>query len=734
VDRAAALHLRADEPPEERAVSGDIRFWAKRYLDEGWAVFPIPRGEKGPRESGWQKRAAERGYKPEDFPQGCNVGALVGEPSGDRVDVDLDAPEAVSAGGLLLPRTGLVHGRPSKRASHWWFLCKGATRRCFKDPLVADEEATLLEVRCGSGLQTVLPPSLNTKNGPETVEWEQERGPMEIAPADLDKYAAAAAIAALLARYWPRQEGSGRHSLALAAGGFLGRYMEDKELAAQTIKAMLRIAGDPQADLRARAARETIEKLKRGETRVTGGPTFVKDFPHGEQIASRVLSWLGAEDEDAVDRMNDRFFMVAYGTTVVVAEPTKTEVLLWDFEQFDRLFVKHRVQVGKKEVPVSKWWREHKRGAQFDRLVYAPPGAQVQAGPRDYNGWRGFSVEPKAGDWSLNREHVRRVLCGGDAETFEWLLDWAAMLFQQPGRHAETAIVLLGGQGVGKGHFADKMLGRTFDSRHYAHVVDRRRVFGQFNDVLSGRCLLFVDEATWGGDKRDAGIIKGLVTEGTVQIERKHIPAAFEPSMLHIVLASNEKWPVGVDADDRRFCVVRVRDDKSSDLGYFAAMLAELEAGGRAAMLAELLERPVDPNRLRRPPNTDARRDLKVRSLGPEETWWYEKLWEGQLLPFHKGWMPEVQKDTLYEDYVQALQKTGCTRRQFETELGMLIRSLAPGAREVRKRPDLKRWWIMPPLADCRRAFAATLRSRFDWPSEHEKPLPAGRKQETEEL
>lgn len=45
-----------------------------------------------------------------------------------------------------------------------------------------------------------------------------------------------------------------------------------------------------------------------------------------------------------------------------------------------------------------------------------------------YNLWRGWGVEAGEGDWSLMRDHMRDVICGGDEAAFQYLLGWVACL------------------------------------------------------------------------------------------------------------------------------------------------------------------------------------------------------------------------------------------------------------------------------------------------------------------
>src|SRR5262245_30249207 len=331
-----------------------------------------------------------------------------------------------------------------------------------------------------------------------------------------------------------------------------------------------------------------------------------------------------------IDELNERFAIVSVGNKVVVMQidPDKGGSIheLWSFEEFKKLLIKRRIQVKAKDGSVrtaelAAEWLRSKEGNQYGRLVYAMPGSAQQAGPNDYNGWRGFTIEPQSVDWSKNRDHLFRVICNGNQAHFEWLLNWCAALVQQPGRHAMSSIVLRGGQGIGKGHFADKMIGRLFHAQQYLHMIGANQLTAEFNEHLSGKVLVFADEATWGGDPRHAAKLKGLVTEDNVPIHRKFLKMIEEPSALHIIVASNGDWPVPADWDDRRFFVLDVSDERKQDEAYFSERLKELRDGGRAAMLYDLLQYNIDDAALRHPPDTAAKRELKRRSLSPEEQW-----------------------------------------------------------------------------------------------------------------
>ena len=87
---------------------------ARTYQATGWMSVPIPKGSKAPVLSGWQNLRLTDAELPQHFGRDTNIGLLLGAPSQGLVDVDLDAPEAISAADAFLPATGRMHGRASK--------------------------------------------------------------------------------------------------------------------------------------------------------------------------------------------------------------------------------------------------------------------------------------------------------------------------------------------------------------------------------------------------------------------------------------------------------------------------------------------------------------------------------------------------------------------------------------------------------------------------------------------
>jgi len=189
-------------------------------------------------------------------------------------------------------------------------------------------------------------------------------------------------------------------------------------------------------------------------------------------------------------------------------------------DNFRTLYDNTRVVVAIKDgKPVhgrlgSAWldWSERK---QYDQVVFAP---NAKFDPEDHvlNLWRGFSVRPKAGEWSKLRDHIRNMICAANEEHFDYVMNWLARCVQKPGEHGETVIVLRGPEGTGKGTLGNHF-GKIF-GEHYIHAARSQDLVGRFTGHLETGVFVFADEATFAGDRRQANELKALVTEAEIGI------------------------------------------------------------------------------------------------------------------------------------------------------------------------------------------------------------------------
>jgi hypothetical protein len=95
---------------------------------------------------------------------------------------------------------------------------------------------------------------------------------------------------------------------------------------------------------------------------------------------------------------------------------------------------------------------------------------------------------------------------------------------------------------------------------------------GNFNAHLLDTLLVFADESFWAGDKQGESVLKALITEPVVMIERKGVDPCPASNRLKLIMASNAEWVVPATADERRFFVLDMSSVRTGDRTYFRAL------------------------------------------------------------------------------------------------------------------------------------------------------------------
>jgi Family of unknown function (DUF5906) len=425
-----------------------------------------------------------------------------------------------------------------------------------------------------------------------------------------------------------------------------------------------------------------------------------------------------AESADTVEaivaEINKSFAVIIAGDRVGVLQEIDNGFRILGIDGFKCWLANQReVMRNRRPVARSKFWLEHPARRQYQSIVFAP-GIIV---PRVYNLWHGFAVEPRPGNCEKFLAHLRDNVCRGDPVLYQWVEAWFADIFQNPGTKPGSSLAIRGEPGTGKtkiGEVIGSLLGR-----HYLGVSDQRWVTGQFNSHLVACLLLHADEAFWAGDLSAEGKIKDLITGHEQLIEFKGKEPVRVANHLRFLVTGNPSWIVPAALRERRFAVLEIGEDHRQDHRYFAAIDAEMNAGGREALLCHFLKN-VDLTRvnLRQIPQTAALLEQKVASMTLEQGWWMEILKNGTL-PGDWDGNGKAPTDLLYQHYIEHSKCRGSVRRSIETQLGNFLHDMVPGLTKPkttyryyeRGTEKTKRGYVyaFPPLSECRHAFSQKL-------------------------
>ena len=369
-----------------------------------------------------------------------------------------------------------------------------------------------------------------------------------------------------------------------------------------------------------------------------------------------------------------------------------------------------------KLVPVGKWWLDHPKRRQYDRLVFEPS----RDVPGVYNLWRGFAFNSLPGEQHKSfLKHIYETVCCGNQEHYRYLVGWLARTVQHPDVPGHTAVVMRGRPGTGKSFMA-KHVGRLF-GRHFLHVSNAAHLVGNFNSHLRDAIVLFADEAFYAGDKKHEGVLKTLVTEETLLIEAKGVDAEVSPNFTHLIMASNSNWVVPVGAGDRRYFVVDVDETYARDVKHFGAIARDLENGGYQNLLYYLMNYDLSEYNVQDIPHSTARQDQHDETLAPHEEWWLSRLEEGHL--GGESWpMDEalsVSNPLVMEDYERFVHNVSTHRKLTGSGIGRYLSRILPGDwPELKKmRVDGHPTWcrIVPCLEEARAEWDRISGSSRQW-------------------
>jgi hypothetical protein len=402
-----------------------------------------------------------------------------------------------------------------------------------------------------------------------------------------------------------------------------------------------------------------------------------------------------------IDELNARYMVVNENGKAMVYEPGYDPILCRNrfdrisFEDFQRLYLNRLVQVSidEKGNPQFKtyaqvWLRHRRRRQYIGGVRFDPSGATPE--PDVLNLWKGFTVSPKAGDWALMRSHVFSIICDSDPVRFDYLMGWMARLVQRPAEQGEVAVVMKGGEGTGKGTLAKALL--KIVGQHGLAISNAKHLVGNFNGHLRDAILLFADEAFFAGDKVHIGALKSIITEPYLTVEAKFQNAVQTPNFLHVIMASNEEWVVPAALDARRFFVLEVAEAAKSNHAYFADIWTQMEGGGYAAMLHDLLAYDLTTFNVRAVPVTEGLHRQRERSLGTTEAWWKDCLERGYVFKsklgledFFAKWMVEVSTELLFASYSDFADKRHERHPLSRETLGRFMHGLGCQAKRLTK-------------------------------------------------
>lgn len=338
-----------------------------------------------------------------------------------------------------------------------------------------------------------------------------------------------------------------------------------------------------------------------------------------------------------IEVLNERFAMLTYGPNAgrIFGLSNKGDPFFLEESKFKSALRSQKVLVvegeNSKQKNVADIWLNSPDQAQYEGIGFAPPGSIKPLPNAYFNLWQKFAVEPKSGgDHNFLLDHIRKIVCGGNEEYYDWFLDWLADSVQRPGIKCKVAVALYSeGEGTGKGIVGEYM--RAIFGQHGALIDDAREIVKDFNFRLANKVFLTVEDAVFPNTEEKLAQLRNSISEKKLTFEPKFAHSVELENYWRILATTNKLSALPISIDDRRWTVFEVNEDFKNDKNYFAPIWDALENGeGAANLLYFLINHQYNADILKKPIMTEVKAQLvgetKVAELNSVQEWLREVL------------------------------------------------------------------------------------------------------------
>jgi hypothetical protein len=274
----------------------------------------------------------------------------------------------------------------------------------------------------------------------------------------------------------------------------------------------------------------------------------------------------------------------------------------------------------------------------FRRLTYRPGQSWLvnEDGVTAVNTWQPATLKPwpepvtdeDVGKWLAHLEYL--VPNRRERET---IIRWCAYLVQHPERKINWAVLMGGGQGIGK-DLAFQPLLKIIGSQNVAQI-NAATIAGGYTDWAHGKKLVVVEEMHTFERKDTMNRLKPFIAAppDELRINIKYTPQFQVPNILCMLLFTNLNDALGLEDDDRRFFVVW-SDAVPRDEKYYVGLVNWYQDGGYEKIARWLADVDLpDFEAGGRAPMTAAKEDMRKASL-PILNAWLEECLLDEVGPF----------------------------------------------------------------------------------------------------
>lgn len=365
----------------------------------------------------------------------------------------------------------------------------------------------------------------------------------------------------------------------------------------------------------------------------------------------------------------------------------------------------------------------------FERRKYPSIGflPQLNADVNFYNSFSGFHFYDDGK--TVNEEALRPFLdhiftrwCKRNQASYLYTLKLFALWLQKPHVKSRVALVVRSDdEGAGKGiifsYFAKIMGAYDPDSGAmgcWRQVHDADKIFGKFNSILEGACVLWLDEAMWAGDKKNVGKLLGMITEPSLTIERKGFDSYTCQSYMNMAMTSNSNWVVPASSSSRRFFVLDVDNSlagvQTTESTSYFNKLASVPVQDLANYFFRLDISDFNPQMI---PQTEALLEQKLMSMPSSHRWLLDMMAKDEVWSSYVEGLPKEEIFRCYMDWCKENNEFRCEQNNmFWRQITKLFGKVDS---RLRVSGDRVRMCTFPAFKESVTMFASIYRTDEKW-------------------
>ena len=217
--------------------------------------------------------------------------------------------------------------------------------------------------------------------------------------------------------------------------------------------------------------------------------------------------------------------------------------------------------------------------------------------------------------------HVHDIICDGNDDLYNYLLNWYSSILQRPSFKTETALVVLGKQGSGKNKFFTDVLCKLMVPYVNENLTNMDDIIGKFNAALENRKLIICNELQSIDVNKflNSDALKSVITDKQMNINQKNQPVRIQENVVNLILVSNNMAPIKIEHGDRRYVVFRTSDAKCKDFEYFENLAETFDEEFYQHLFTFFFSRDITKVNLRKIPHTQAKEDIVEASKNSVE-------------------------------------------------------------------------------------------------------------------